>query len=131
MIETRPKILSIDDNQILNTMRQKVLGVAGFDCDVAYTAEQALAMVITCHYHVILLDYYLPGTTGLQVANTINTIRPEVPIIVVTGEELYERSNAIHSYLVKGEGPEVLIARLKVLLNSTREAKRVGHAAAS
>jgi DNA-binding response OmpR family regulator len=131
MIETRPKILSIDDNQILNSMRQKVLGVAGFDCDVAYTAEQALAMVITCHYDAILLDYYLPGTTGLQVANTINTIRPEVPIIVVTGEELYERSDAIHSYLVKGEGPEALIARLNSLLNSTRQAKRVGHAAAS
>jgi DNA-binding response OmpR family regulator len=131
MIETRPKILSIDDNQILNSMRQKVLGVAGFDCDVAYAAEQALAMVITCHYDAILLDYYLPGTTGLQVANTINTIRPEVPIIVVTGEELYERSNAIHSYLVKGEGPEALIARLNSLLKSTRQAKRVGHAAAS
>jgi two-component system phosphate regulon response regulator PhoB len=131
MIETRPKILSIDDNQILNTMRQKVLGVAGFDCDVAFTAEQALAMVITCHYHVILLDYYLPGTTGLQVANTINTIRPGVPIILVTGEELYERSNAVHSYLVKGDGPEALIGRLNSLLNLTKQVKKAGHAVAS
>jgi DNA-binding response OmpR family regulator len=124
MIETRAKILSIDDNQILNTMRQKVLGVAGFDCDVAYTAEQALAMVITCHYDAILLDYYLPGTTGLQVANTISTIRPGLPIVVVTGEELYERSEAVHSYLVKGDGPEALIARLNSLLNLTNRSKK-------
>lgn len=113
--ETRPKILSIDDHQALNLMRQKVLTVAGFDCDVAQTAEQALAMVITCHYDAVLLDYYLPGTTGLQVANTIKTIRPGLPIVVVSGEELYEHSTAVHSYLVKGEGPEVLIAKLRSL----------------
>jgi DNA-binding response OmpR family regulator len=127
----RPRILSIDDNEMLNTMRQKVLGVSGYDCDVAYTAEQALAMVITCHYDAILLDYYLPGTTGLQVANTINTIKPGIPIIVVTGEELYERSNAIHSYLVKGEGPEVLIAKLNALVGHKSQNLKVAHAFAS
>jgi DNA-binding response OmpR family regulator len=131
MISTRRKILSIDDNQILNTMRQKVLCVAGFDCDVAFTAEQALAMVITCHYDAILLDYYLPGTTGLQVANTVNTIRPEVPIVLVTGEELYERSNAVHSYIVKGDGPEALIAKLRSLLNANTLAAKAGRAVAS
>lgn len=127
----RPRILSIDDNQMLNTMRQKVLGVSGYDCDVAYTAEQALAMVITCHYDAILLDYYLPGTTGLQIANTINTIKPGVPIILVTGEELYERSNAVHSYLVKGEGPEVLIAKLDALVGHKSQNLRAAHAYAS
>jgi len=116
---TRPKILSIDDNKMLNVMRQKVLSISGFDCDLAYTAEQALAMVITCHYDAILLDYYLPGTTGLQVATTIKTIRPAPAIIVVTGEDLYERCAAVHSYVVKGEGPEVLLAKLKSAVNSS------------
>jgi|SRR5215470_6765890 len=112
MTDTRPKILSIDDNQSLNSMRQLVLAVSGFDCDLATTAEQALAMVLTCNYDAILLDYYLPGTTGSQVANTIKTLRPEIPIIVVTGEELHEHSDAVHSYMIKGEGPEVLLAKL-------------------
>lgn len=113
MTESRPKILSIDDNLSLNSMRQMVLSVSGFDCDLAGTAQQALAMILTCHYDAILLDYYLPGTTGTQVANTIKTLRPEVPIIVVTGEEIYDHSDAVHSYIVKGEGPEVLLARLR------------------
>jgi DNA-binding response OmpR family regulator len=130
MIVPRSKILSIDDNQVLNVMRQKVLAISGFDCDVAYTAEQALAMLLTCHYDVILLDYYLPGTTGLQVANTISTIRPGVPIVVVTGEEIHERTDAVHSYLIKGEGPEVLIEKLKSLVNS-KSAPRVMRAVAS
>ena len=114
----KPKILSIDDNKVLNVMRQKVLGISGFECDLAYTAEQALAMVITCDYDAILLDYYLPGTTGLQVASTIKTLRPTPPIIVVTGEDLYERCDAVHSYVVKGEGPEVLLAKLNSALNA-------------
>ena len=131
MTVSRCRILSIDDNQMLNTMRQKVLGVNGFDCDLAYTAEQALAMVITSHYDAILLDYYLPGTTGLQVANTIKTVRPEVPIIVVTGEELYERSHAVHSYIVKGDGPEVLINRVKSLVTPKSSQRKLMRAAAS
>ncbi len=123
MSNQRPKVLSIDDNKMLNLMRQKVLAVSGFDCDLAYTAEQALAMVITSHYDAILLDYYLPGTTGLSVAQTIKTIRPGAPVILVTGEELLERSNAIHSYIVKGDGPEVLLDKLKEAVAPRMEPK--------
>jgi len=131
MTESRPKALSIDDNLSLNSMRQMVLSVSGFDCDLASTAEQALAMVLTCYYDVILMDYYLPGTTGTQVANTIKTLRPEVPIIVVTGEELFERCDAVHSYLIKGEGPEVLLQRLRAVVTSKRMNARAMEAAAS
>ena len=131
MTESRPKVLSIDDNLSLNSMRQMVLSVSGFDCDLASTAEQALAMVLTCYYDVILLDYYLPGTTGTQVANTIKTLRPEVPIIVVTGEELFERCDAVHSYLIKGEGPEVLLQRLRAVVTSKRMNARAMEAATS
>jgi len=122
MTNSRPKILSIDDNQVLNFMRQKVLGVSGFDCDLASTAEQALGMILTCHYDLILLDYYLPETTGLEVATTIKTIRPFVPIIVVTGEEVDERCDAVDSFLIKGEGPEVLIGKLKSMVGSKSKA---------
>src|SRR5207248_5184164 len=126
MSDSRPKVLSIDDNQSLNSMRQMVLSISGFDCDLACTAEQALAMVLTCNYDAILLDYYLPGTTGLQVANTIKTLRPEVPIILATGEELHESSDAIDSYVIKGEGPEVLLGTLKTVVS-----RKAMHAAAS
>jgi DNA-binding response OmpR family regulator len=129
MSHQRPRVLSIDDNKMLNLMRQKVLAVSGFDCDLAYTAEQALAMVITSHYDAILLDYYLPGTTGLSVAQTIKTIRPGPPVILVTGEELLERSNAIHSYVVKGDGPEILLDKLNSAIGQRREMKRMKAAA--
>ena len=118
MSNPRPKVLSIDDNQMLNLIRQRVLASSGFECDLAYTAEQSLGMVMTGHYDVILLEYYLPGTTGLQVASTIKTLRPEVPIVLVTGEEMHESGDAIHSYLIKGDGPESLIARLKSIVKS-------------
>lgn len=129
MSHQRPRILSIDDNKMLNLMRQKVLAISGFDCDLAYTAEQALAMVITSHYDAILLDYYLPGATGLSVAQTIKTIRPAPPVILVTGEELLERSNAIHSYIVKGDGPEVLLDKLKAAIAPLPQAKSLRVAA--
>jgi len=131
MTDSRPKVLSLDDNLSLNSMRQMVLAVSGFDCDLAGTPEQALAMVLTCHYDAILLDYYLPGTTGLQVANTIKTLRPEVPIIVVTGEELHEQSESVHSYLIKGEGPEVLLSQLRSVVSLKAMNSQAMHAAAS
>jgi|SRR6185312_11698271 len=131
MSNSRPRVLSIDDNQMLNVMRQKVLGISGYDCDLAYTPEQALAMVITCHYDAILLDYYLPGSSGLQVAETIKTIRPGPPIIMVTGEDLHETSDAVHSYVVKGEGPEVLLARLSKAVGRKPSSAKTMRVAAS
>jgi len=44
MTESRPKVLSIDDNLSLNSMRQMVLSVSGFDCDLAGTAEQEVLL---------------------------------------------------------------------------------------
>lgn len=131
MSNHHPKILSIDDNQMLNLIRQKVLATSGFECDLAYTAEQALGLIMTGHYDVVLLDYYLPGTTGLQVAETIKALRPEVPIIIVTGEEMHEQSVAVHSYLIKGDGPETLIARLKSVVNTGSPDKKAMRARAS
>lgn len=125
MSTPRPKILSIDDHQVLNFMRQKVLAVAGYDCDVASSADQGISLAVTNHYDAILLDYYLPGTTGVQVANTISSVRPGLPIVLVTGEELHEHSEAVHSYLIKGDGPEALIARLKSVV-----ARKTMHAGA-
>ena len=124
MSTPRPKILSIDDHQVLNFMRQKVLAVAGYDCDVASSADQGISLAVTNHYDAVLLDYYLPGTTGVQVANTISSVRPGLPIVLVTGEELHESSAAVHSYLIKGEGPEALIARLNSVV--ARKAMRAG-----
>jgi DNA-binding response OmpR family regulator len=101
---------------MLNLMRQKVLAVAGFDCDVACSAEQGLAMATENVYDLVLLDYNLPGTTGLKVATTLKAIRPAMPIVVVTGEEVCEQNDLVHSYLIKGEGPEALIAHLKKIV---------------
>jgi hypothetical protein len=64
------------------------------------------------------------------VANTISTIRPALPIIVVTGEEIHERCDAIHSYLIKGDGPEVLLQKLNALVKSKSMMKTM-HAVAS
>jgi DNA-binding response OmpR family regulator len=128
MSNPRPKILSIDDHEMLNIMRQKVLALAGYDCDLAYSAEQGLTMATTKRYDVVLLDYNLPGCCGIEVAKSLKTICPSLPILMVTGEELYENSDAVHSYLVKGDGPEALISLLGKIVPATR---KKAHSAAS
>ena len=130
MTVPRPKILSLDDNQLLNSMRQKVLAMAGFDCDVADTAEQAFAMARASRYDALLLDYYLPGTNGIEVAQSMKPLQPKTPIILVTGEELYERSDAVHDYLVKGEGPQALIAKLHSAVSPATVNPKAKHAVA-
>ncbi len=123
MTNPRPKILSIDDHEMLNVMRQKVLALAGYDCDVAFSAEQGLTMARAGEYQVVLLDYHLPGTTGLEVAKALKKIAPSAPIVIVTGEEVNEDHEVVHSYLVKGQGPEALIARLEKIAPSGTKAR--------
>ena len=81
---------------------------------VISTAEEALEIIpqhnsITCDYHLILLDYRLPGLNALEFTKIIRQERKLlVPIILVTGhgnEEIAIEALkfGVNDYLVKGE----------------------------
>lgn len=81
------RILFVDDEELLVRLGQKALGAIGYEVETATQPAVALAMVRADpqRFAVVLTDYTMSGMTGLTLAKELLQIRPELPIILMTG----------------------------------------------
>ena len=61
-----------------------MLSEAGIKVNIAYDGESALAKAKKHHYDLMLLDYKLPGISGLTVLEKIHQIRPSLKTIMIS-----------------------------------------------
>jgi PAS domain S-box-containing protein len=81
------RILVVDDEEMIAEMIQRALGVLGYTVEFATQPEVALEKVRTDPegFALVLTDQTMPGMTGLLLANLLKKIRPELPVIMMTG----------------------------------------------
>jgi CheY-like chemotaxis protein len=78
-------VLCADDEINELAARKMVFESAGFKVLVARNGTQALETFHSQPVDAVVLDYFMPGLTGLSVAREMKRLRPEVPIIVLSG----------------------------------------------
>ncbi len=81
-----PKILIADDDPVTCGISSRILKIEGWDVSIAGTGEEAMAM-ITPDVHVMLLDIYLPGLSGLEVLPKIKQLSPKTQVVVLSGSD--------------------------------------------
>jgi two-component system KDP operon response regulator KdpE len=116
-------ILVVDDEpQILRGLKV-ILEGAGYEVDVADTAEEALNAVSVRPPDAIVLDLVLPDRSGVEVSAEVRKWS-QLPIIVLSavGDER-EKVRALDAgaddYVTKPFGPDELLARLRAVLRRT------------
>ena len=100
---------------------QESLSGKGFTYRVASTGEKGLEMIKENRPDLILLDFLLPGMSGLEVLKELEPIRKEknIPVIVLSNvdnpDDLKEaRQYDISEYLVKTDWRlEDVISKIK------------------
>jgi two-component system, OmpR family, KDP operon response regulator KdpE len=114
------RILVVDDEpQILRALRTSLQG-AGYEVDVAATAEEALATAALRPPDAVIVDLVLPDRSGTDVTRELRGWSA-VPILVVSavGDE-HEKVAALDAgaddYVTKPFGVEELLARLRAAL---------------
>jgi DNA-binding response OmpR family regulator len=65
------RILIIQDSPSVNAMLKFRLERGGFSVETAETGEEGVEKTKSCPYHLILLDYNLPGINGSQVCRIL------------------------------------------------------------
>jgi len=81
-----PRVLFIEDNPADADIVRRVLRDAGVAAvETARTAEEGLRMFRQAEWDLVLLDYRLPGSSGLEALDRLREIDPDVPAIVLTG----------------------------------------------
>ena len=126
MAKDNPTILVVEDEAAIREMLNFSLGRAGFDVHEAADARQAQDMINQQVPDLILLDWMLPGTSGVDLAQKIrhNTRTRELPIILLTarGEEenkIKGLEAGADDYITKPFSTQELIARIRAVLRRT------------
>lgn len=120
------KILIVDDVQDYRDLVSEVLSRAGFQCAVADNAEQARLMIEEGRPDLILLDWVMPGVSGVELLRYLKSkvTYAQIPIIMVTSRDSEEDRLRVlefgaDDYIVKPFKPPVLVARMKALLSQS------------
>lgn len=119
----RHRILIVEDEAALVTLLRYNLEREGFDVSEARDGDEALVVIDENPPDLILLDWMLPMTSGIEVCRQIRR-KPETrstPIIMLTarGEEA-DKVRGLESgaddYVTKPFSPAELLARIRALL---------------
>lgn len=120
---SQKKVLIVEDEMSIREMMKFSFHNSDFTLQEAEDAEQAQLMIIKDRPDLILLDWMLPGMSGLELAQRLKKDEhsKEIPIIMLTarGEE-NDRIRGLDSgaddYVTKPFSPRELMARIKAVL---------------
>jgi len=82
------RLLLVDDDAVDRLAVRRALRDGGVDAsiDECTNADEAVAAVRAREYDCVVLDYYLPGSTGLETLNRIRALGAHIPIVALTGQ---------------------------------------------
>lgn len=103
----------------------------GHDCVAVETAERALEVHLKEPFEIMLVDWTLPGMSGLDLCRQIRSVPggEDVTVLIVTGRSRVEDLTAVldagaTDYVAKPLDPDVLRTRLMVAERRARELAR-------
>jgi len=79
------KVLIVDDEKDFLDIMADRMRARGMDVSTATSAEDALEMVLTESYDAVIMDLMMPEMDGFKALKLFKESRPEVSIILLTG----------------------------------------------
>ena len=122
------RILIVDDEPAIRDMVAYALRKGDFDPALAGDAREAQAQIAERVPDLILLDWMLPGTSGLELARRWRreALTRDIPIIMLTarGEEndrVGGLEAGVDDYVVKPFSARELLARIRAVMRRSRD----------
>jgi PAS domain S-box-containing protein len=85
------RVLVVDDNQMNRQISREILRTLGVNATTAASGQEALDLLGTEEFDVVLMDVQMPDMDGFQATRLIRSstaIRPQLPIIALTAHAL-------------------------------------------
>ncbi len=115
----RPVILCVDDAEIALRIRKLLLTIAGYEVVTATSGEEGLEQFKREAIDLVIADHFLTDQTGTEIAREMKTIKPNVPILIVSASaDTPEGMEFADEFLPKGESPEKLLQTIARLLKN-------------
>ena len=117
------RVLVIDDDPTLRETLTMALEDANFNVTSFASAEDGLRWLSTNNANVLILDWVLPGMSGIELVQILRlkTHSDSLPIILLTGrsdedDKLKSFEAGVDDYIVKPFSIKELIARVKAVI---------------
>jgi two-component system, chemotaxis family, sensor kinase CheA len=125
-IETKNKLLLVEDSLIIRTQMQRLLKGAGYDITIAENGLQGWQKVQEQKFDIVLSDVEMPHMNGLEMTAKIrqNSQYDQLPIVLITTlaspeDKRRGREAGANAYLTKGDfDQQLLFQTLNQLVNS-------------
>jgi two-component system, NarL family, invasion response regulator UvrY len=120
------RVLITDDHPIVRRGLKQIVAVeADMSVSEAGTGAEALALIDSEEFHLVLLDLTMPGLSGLEVLSRIRVRRPQLPVLVLSGHAEAEFAVRIikagaSGYLNKHLAPEELITAIRRVMTGRK-----------
>ncbi|MGJ3249004.1 MAG: response regulator transcription factor [Elainellaceae cyanobacterium] len=121
------RILLVEDQQKLARIVQLELADQGYCVSVRHDGQAGFSAVEDVKPDLIILDWCLPGLSGLEICRRLRQAGSQIPIIFVTamdsdGDRNTGLKAGANDYVVKPFGIEQLVAIVKNHLRGTTHA---------
>lgn len=112
------KILIVDDDPIVIQSCCRILEAEAIEVHIASTVEMGEEILVEKNYDLMLTDIKMPGKDGFEMIQRAREIRPDMPVLIMTGyltSETVEKSRrfGVNNYIAKPFTPEELIASVR------------------
>jgi two-component system phosphate regulon response regulator PhoB len=114
------RVLIVDDEAPIREMIAVALEMAGYECEEADSAQSAHARIVDNKPDMLLLDWMMPGTSGIEFARRLrkDEVTADIPIIMLTAKtdednKIQGLEAGVDDYITKPFSPRELVARLK------------------
>jgi two-component system phosphate regulon response regulator PhoB len=120
---TEATVLIVDDEAAIRDMVGITLDLAGFNSISAANAHDAHISIIDNKPDLVLLDWMLPGGSGIELARRLrrDEITANIPIIMLTAKTSEDNkvqglNEGVDDYVTKPFSPRELVARIKTVM---------------
>jgi two-component system, OmpR family, response regulator len=115
------RLLVAEDDPGLRSVLERALRRNGYAVDAVADGERALACLRFLVYDAVVMDWRMPGATGVEVVRAVRRAGKQVPILMLTARDATaDRIEGLDAgaddYLVKPFELGELLARLRALL---------------
>ncbi|MGA1868089.1 MAG: response regulator [bacterium] len=123
-IQGNEHILFVDDEKQITQTGQKILENLGYRITACTNSLNALQIFSNAPYpfDLVILDHVMPEMSGIELARELNSIRPDLPIILTTGfggiiSEKESEELGIKAYIMKPMLSDELVQTIRQVLD--------------
>lgn len=119
------RLLLVEDDRLLSDALSRLLELSGFTVYVTGYGVDALDLARAYRFDLVVLDLSLPDMGGQQVLQQLHQMRPDTPIIILSGEAGLESKienflEGADDYITKPFHRDELLVRIHAVLRRSR-----------